>query len=48
MGIDPYEKNWMRVSVALLVVFAAAITIAGFAAGFQLPGESPRSTPARS
>ena len=38
MGIDPWEKNWMRVSIALLVVFAAAITIAGFAAGFTLPG----------
>ena len=32
MGIDPYEKNWMRVSILLLVVFATAITVAGFAA----------------
>jgi cytochrome c oxidase subunit 2 len=38
MGIDPWERNWMKVSVALLVIFAAAITISGFAAGFQLPG----------
>lgn len=45
MGIDPYEKNWMRVSIALLVVFAAAITIAGFAAGFQLPGEESEVDP---
>jgi len=45
MGIDPWEKNWMRVSIALLVVFAAAITIAGFAAGFQLPGEESEVDP---
>lgn len=45
MGIDPYEKNWMRVSIALLVVFAAAITIAGLAAGFQLPGEESEVDP---
>ncbi len=38
MGIDPWEKNWMKVTIALLVVFAAAVTVAGFAAGFQLPG----------
>ncbi|MGE0726919.1 MAG: cytochrome c oxidase subunit II [Acidimicrobiia bacterium] len=45
MGIDPWEKNWMRFSVALLVVFAAAVTIAGFAAGFQLPGAESEVDP---
>ncbi len=45
MGIDPWEKNWMRVSIVLLVAFAAAITIAGFAAGFQLPGEESEVDP---
>ena len=45
MGIDPYEKNWMRVSILLLVVFATAITVAGFAAGFQLPGPESRVDP---
>jgi cytochrome c oxidase subunit 2 len=38
MGIDPYERNWMRLSIALLVVFLATITVAGFAMGFQLSG----------
>jgi len=45
MGIDPWEKNWMRVSILLLVVFAVAITVAGFAAGFQLPGEESEVDP---
>jgi cytochrome c oxidase subunit 2 len=38
MGIDPFERNWMVFSVALLVVFFALVTIAGFALGFQVPG----------
>jgi cytochrome c oxidase subunit 2 len=38
MGVDPWERNWMKFSIALLVVFAVAITVAGFSAGFQLPG----------
>lgn len=38
MGMDPWEKNWMRFSILLLVAFAALVTIAGFSAGFQLPG----------
>jgi cytochrome c oxidase subunit 2 len=45
MGIDPWEKNWMRFSVGLLVVFAVLITIAGFAAGFQLPGAESEVDP---
>ena len=45
MGIDPYEKNWIRFSVLLLVLFLAAITIAGFALGFQVPGEESRVDP---
>jgi cytochrome c oxidase subunit 2 len=45
MGIDPWEKNWMRVSAALLIVFAAVITITGFAAGFQLPGDESQVDP---
>ncbi len=38
MGIDPYERNWMFVSILLLVVFAVTITIGGFAMGFEVPG----------
>ena len=45
MGIDPWEKNWMLISIVLLVVFAAAVTIAGFAAGFQLPGPESEIDP---
>ncbi|MDY7101758.1 MAG: cytochrome c oxidase subunit II [Actinomycetota bacterium] len=45
MGIDPWERRWMMVSVALLVVFGTAITIAGFAAGFQLPGPDSEVDP---
>ena len=45
MGIDPYEKNWMRLSIVLLVVFVAGIAVAGFALGFQLPGAEQRVDP---
>ena len=38
MGIDPWERNWMRLSVALLVVFFITVTIAGFAMGIQVNG----------
>lgn len=38
MGIDPYERNWMRLSIALLVVFFATVTIGGFLMGFQVTG----------
>ena len=44
-GIDPYEKNWMRFSVVLLVVVAAAIAVSGFALGFQVPGEDAEVDP---
>ncbi len=46
MGIDPFERNWMRFSVVLLIVFAAGVTAAGFALGFQVPGEEQRVDPA--
>lgn len=45
MGMDPWEKNWIRFSVGLLVVFAALVTIAGFTAGFQLPGAESEVDP---
>lgn len=45
MGIDPYERNWIRFSIVLLVVFIAAITVAGFALGFQVPGDEGRVDP---
>jgi len=45
MGIDPWERNWMKLTIALLVGFFAAVTVAGFAAGFQLPGAEARVDP---
>lgn len=45
MGMDPWEKNWMRFSIVLLVAFAALVTIAGFTAGFQLPGPESEVDP---
>ena len=31
LGIDPYERNWMRLSIILIVLFGVAIAVAGFA-----------------
>lgn len=45
MGIDPWEKNWLKFSIGLLVVFAVLVTVAGFTAGFQLPGKESRVDP---
>jgi len=45
MGIDPYEKNWIRFAVTLLVVFMAAVTVAGFALGYQVPNKEARVDP---
>lgn len=45
MGIDPYEKNWMRVSILLLAIFFAIVTIGGFAMGFQVSGVSDEVDP---
>ena len=45
MHIDPYEKNWIRLSIGLLVVFATAVTVAGFAFGFQVPTSEQRVDP---
>ena len=45
MGIDPYERNWMRLSVALLVIFFATVSVAGFSMGFQVNGEDEEVDP---
>ena len=45
MGADPFERNWMRFSIGLLLVFAAVITVAAFAMGFAVPGEHGRVDP---
>jgi cytochrome c oxidase subunit 2 len=43
--IDPIERNWFRFSIVLLVAFAITVGIAGFALGFQLPGDAGRVDP---
>ena len=45
MGIDPYERGWMAISVLLLVIFFATVSIAGFAMGFQVNGEDTEVDP---
>ena len=45
MGIDPFERNWMRFSVALLVVFFATVSVAGLAMGFQVNGADAEVDP---
>lgn len=45
MGIDPYERNWLRFSIALLVSFAIVVAIAGFAMGFTVPGADEEVDP---
>ena len=45
MGIDPYERNWMRASVVLLVIFFATVTVAGFAMGIQVVGADAEVDP---
>lgn len=45
MHIDPYERNWIRISIGLLIGFAIAITVAGFSFGFQVPSPEQRVDP---
>ena len=45
MGTDPYERNWMRFSVVLLIVFFATISVAGFAMGIQVNGADAEVDP---
>ena len=42
---DAYEKKWIGISVVLLVVFAITVAVAGFALGFQVPGDESRVDP---
>jgi cytochrome c oxidase subunit 2 len=46
MHVDPYERNWMRIAVGVLVVFAILITVAGFMLGIQVPTNEARVDPA--
>jgi len=43
--IDAYEKNWIRIAVATLVVFFIAVLFAGLALGIQVPSDEGRVDP---
>jgi cytochrome c oxidase subunit II len=45
MHMDPYERGWIIATVVLLVVFVAAITVAGFSMGIQVPSPQGRVNP---
>ena len=45
LHIDPVERTWILISVGILIVFAIAVTIAGFAMGIQVPAPVARVDP---
>jgi cytochrome c oxidase subunit 2 len=45
MHIDPTERAWIRTAIAVLIVFAVSVTIAGFMLGIQVPTEEQRVNP---
>lgn len=45
LHIDPFERTWILVSIGILVIFAVAVTIAGFSMGFQVPAPVARVNP---
>ena len=45
LHVDPYERNWIRISVLTMVVFAVAVTAAGLALGIQVPTDEGRVDP---
>ena len=45
MEIHPYERLWISITVASIVVMLIAIVLAGFGLGFQLPGDAGQVDP---
>ncbi len=45
LHIDTFERRWLILSVALLIVFATAIGVSSFAYGIQVPGPEMRVDP---
>ena len=45
LHVDPTERAWIRTAIVVLVVFAVAVTIAGFMLGIQLPTTEQRVDP---
>lgn len=46
LHIDRYEAIWIRLTLAMLVVFTIAVVLSSFAWGIQLPGYYQRIDPA--
>src|SRR5690606_37253076 len=46
MHVHPLERFWIRLSAALLIVFAIAIGVSSLALGIRLPGVEQRVAPA--
>lgn len=45
MHIDAYERNWMIFGIVLLALFAAAVSVAAFGMGIQVPAPEQRVDP---
>ncbi len=45
LHVDRYEKIYIYISIAVLVIFASAITVAGYSLGIQVPSPSQRVNP---
>lgn len=45
VGADAYERRWMGIAAVILMAFAVTVTVAGFALGFQVPGDESRVDP---
>lgn len=46
MPIDPYERQWIRVAIAILVIFAGLVVTASVVFGFGVSGGHLRVDPA--
>lgn len=45
MHVDSYERGWMIFSFVMLVLFAAAVAVAAFGMGIQVPAPEERVDP---
>lgn len=45
MHVHPYERTWIIISVALMMVFGVAIVISSLSLGIEIPGLSARLAP---
>lgn len=45
LGVDPYERNWMRLSALILLGFFGVVILSGFVLGLQVNGADGRVDP---